>query len=279
MSVKIHKLRCGYITVTKNVLENGESFYMPSLFSLSLTKNRVKLPVFCFLIEKGDKKILVDTGLSRAISPDGVYDYSAGKKLIGSSLAHFYHAELPSGEAIEEQLCKLNITPEQIDYVLLTHLDLPHICNTAALKNAKHIMCSEEDYFWSCRTVYRVRNRMELFDGVKLERFWYKGSPVGTNRRSLNLLGDESITLVNLPGHCEGLFAVKIQSGKDFVILTSDTAMTPKAWQNEAVPGFGFNQTAQLKAVRWLREQSMDEHCKGLLTSHDPDMRPGTIEF
>lgn len=279
MSVKIHKLCCGYITVTENVLEKGESFYMPTLYSLSPMRKRVRLPVFCFLIESGNKKILVDTGLSRSISPKGVYDYSAGKKLVGSGLAHFYHAELPIGEALEEQLCKLNIKPEQIDYVLLTHLDLPHICNTAALKNAKHIMCSEEDYFWSCRTVYRVRNRLELFGDANVERFWYKGSPIGTNRRSLDLLGDESIILVNLPGHCEGIFAVKVSNGRDFVILTSDTAVTPKAWQKESVPGFGFNQTAQLKAVRWLREQSMDEHCKGLYTSHDPEMRPGIIEL
>lgn len=52
---------------------------------------RVELPVSAYLIEHPKGKVLIDTGWSREISPDGVYDAAAVKRQLPGYLAAFYH--------------------------------------------------------------------------------------------------------------------------------------------------------------------------------------------
>jgi glyoxylase-like metal-dependent hydrolase (beta-lactamase superfamily II) len=93
------------------------------------------------------------------------------------------------------------------------------------------------------------------------------------------VFGDESVQLVNVPGHTDGQAAVLLRSGKRFVLLAADAAFSPRNWQEELTPGFGFDVEQQRKSLRWLREMAEDPACAAVLCSHDPDLSPGTLEF
>ena len=63
------------------------------------------------------------------------------------------------------------------------------------------------------------------------------------------------------------------------LLLAADAAFSPRNWQEEISPGFGFDEEMQRKSLRWLREMAEDPACAGVLCSHDPDLSPGTLEF
>ena len=112
-----------------------------------------------------------------------------------------------------------------------------------------------------------------------IERLFYRGSPLGPNRWAIDLFGDESIQLVNVPGHTDGQAAVIVRNGGRFVLLAADAAFSPRNWREDIVPGFGFDESFQRKSLAWLREMEAEPGCAGILCSHDPDSLPRTIEF
>ena len=105
---------------------------------------------------------------------------------------------------------------------------------------------------------------------------WWKDIPLtafdwndtqGPAGKSYDLLGDGSIELINIPGHADGLFAVKVKNAEGkFVLLFSDGGYARKSWE-------------QKKSLAWIREQSLDENCVEPLANHDPDIQPHVIEL
>ena len=161
--------------------------------------------------------------------------------------------------------------------MLLTHLDPDHVSGLRHVSRAKHIIVPEDEYFWSCRSVYRTRQPQSLWVQYPLERRYYRGSALGPNHWVVDLFGDESVQMVNVPGHTDGQAAIVIRNGGHFVLLAADAAFSRRNWQEMIVPGFGFSREWQRRSLRWIAEMDADPGCDAVLCSHDPDSRPGII--
>ena len=278
--MKLHILRCGSMKVSPAVPYGNQISLGGSLRELlEPEKNRVELPVLCFLIEHPRGPILVDTGWCREISPAGVYDAKAAAAVLPRHLAAFYRPSLPTGEAIHEQLAALGLRPEDLAAVLLTHLDPDHVAGLRHLRSAKRIVLPEDEYFWSCRTVYKARQPQSLWIDTPMERPYYRGSPLGPNHWAVDLFGDESLLLLNAPGHTDGQAAIRIPCGGRYVLLAADAAFSPRNWREDLTPGFGFDRERQRACLRWLREAEADPACAAILCSHDPALQPGELRF
>ena len=103
---------------------------------------------------------------------------------------------------------------------------------------------------------------------------------LGFSNLTYDLLGDGSIQLINIPGHADGLFAVKVKNeeGK-FVLLFSDGGDARKSWEQQITSGIAADKQAQKRSLAWIREQSLDPDCVESLANHDPDIRPHVIEL
>ena len=240
---------------------------------------RGELPVSAYLIEHPKGKVLIDTGWSREIRPDGVYDEKAAKSRMPGYLAAFYHPWVEKGKTVVEQLAAMGIAPEDIDIVVLTHLDADHVSGLRSVKNARRILLPEEEGWWTIRTVYRLRQPESMRAGIPIEHFWFKGTMDGPLWWSYDLFGDETIKLVCLPGHTDGQVGVKIKNGRKFVVLTSDAAFSERSWREKILPGYGFNEKAMLKSFAWIEEQANDPDCVAVIANHDPDVKPQVIEL
>ena len=142
--MKIHVLQCGSIRVDPTVPFGKRLDLIEAAKQLTAAdKNRITLPVFTYLIEHPQGLILVDTGWCREISPDGVYDPKAAAAVLPSQMAALFHPFVPKGMAIHEQLAGMGIGPEDLDYVLLTHLDVDHVAGLRHVSKAKHIVLPE----------------------------------------------------------------------------------------------------------------------------------------
>lgn len=278
--LKIHILRCGYISVPPEVPYGSGAGLKSSLsFLLAREKDRVTLPVCAYLVEHSEGLILIDTGLCREISPDGVYDAKAARSVLPSQLVSLFHPYVPRGMAVREQLAAMGLRPEELSCVILTHLDADHTAGLRGVAGAKRIVVPEDEYFWSCRTVYKLRQPDSLWKGIKLERPYYRASSLGPRKWAIDLFGDGSVVLVNLPGHTDGQAAVILSEGGRFLLLAADAAYSERNWKENVCPGLGFDASMQEKSLSWIASMARESACAGVLCSHDPDAPTGALEL
>ena len=276
--MKIHVLHCGYIRIANNLLDNGGRF-STDIAKAMLTpgSGRVTLPVSAYLIEHRSGIYLIDTGWSRDISPDGIYDFNAACRVLPRHLVMLYHPFVPHGMTVKEQLDEKGIRPEDIKAVLITHFDADHVAGLRSVGNAQRIIVPEDEAYWSVRTKYRMRQVRELWENVKYERLYYRGFQLGPMNRAIDITGDGSIMMVSLPGHTDGQAGVILKEGGKHVLIAADSAISSHNWETMRPAGLGADADLQRKTLKWIKAASSDPACTDVLCSHDPDVQAQTI--
>lgn len=281
-TIKIRVLHCGRVHTSPYLPFDTDNAGMLKVAGIGVPKkNWVWMPVSAYYIEHPKAKILVDTGWSRRISPEGVIDRKAQIAELGRVLYSMNQGYLPAGEAVDEQLRKLGVSSSELDYVVLTHLDCDHVCGVHQVADARHILVSEAEM--------RFAEKFSITNKFRFQKRWCRDVPIGLFpwsgsegpfRRSYDLLGDGSVQLINIPGHTEGLVAVKITNieGK-YVLIDSDGAYGSKSWEEMILPGIADNRKEQLISLQWIREMSMSENCIESLANHDAEVKPHIIEL
>ena len=275
--LRIHVLHAGFLQVAPSVLNGGLG--LTKAGRQLLTRERISLPVCAYLIEHPKGLVLVDGGLSRDFSPRGEYDAKAVDRLLPPYLAAFYRPWVPAGKTVAEQLTARGLRPQDLELALLTHLDPDHVAGLRELGGIKRILLPEDEYFWACRTVYKARQPWKLWEDLPYERVFYRGSPLGPNRWAIDVFGDESLIMVNTPGHTDGHASILVRNGGRFALLAGDAAFCEENWRGEWMPGFGFSEKWMARSLRWLRETAAEPGCAAVLCSHDPSSIERTIEI
>lgn len=301
--IKIHVLRTGEMRVSPYLPFGGDNCSIIKAWGVTTPKSKwIWLPVFSFLIEHPKGLILFDTGWHREMSPEGVFDKRAQVRSLGSWLLYqINQGRIARGEAIDEQLAKLGYLPSDLDYVLLSHLDCDHANGLGLVADAKHILVSKAEMEGTKRMSpqFRIRFQKRWWKDVDLRTFDWNGTdgPVG---KSYDVLGDGSLVMVNIPGHSEGLCALKVKNTimdkkhlgmlgegrivtKDrrnkFVLLFADGGYATKSWRDMITSGFSLDKNLQRQSLQWIREQSMSPDCLESLATHDTDVTPHIIEL
>ena len=278
--MKVHVLHTGEVRVSPYLPFGGDNCNLLKASGMTTPKEDwIWLPVSVYLIEHPKGLILVDTGWHRDMSPEGVYDKAAQIKSLGSRvLYNVNQGQIPLGEAVDEQLATMGIKPADLDYVLLTHLDCDHANGLRAVKDAKHIIVAQEELDCARKNGF-IRYKKKWWEGVDLQTIEWDGTE-GPAQKSFDLFGDGSIKMINIPGHCDGLCAVKItrEDGK-YVLLFSDGGYATKSWKEMITSGVSLDKEMQRKSLQWIRDQSMDANCIESLATHDTDIKPHVIEL
>ncbi len=277
--IKIHVLHTGEVCVSPGLPYHDDKVKSPlqlGILSPYGRKNRIWIPVSCYLIEHPKGLILFDTGWSREMSPNGEYDKKAQKKHLGFMHYCLNQGRVPMGETAAEQLAKRGIRPEDIDYVILSHMHSDHASALRSFKNAKRILLSEEEY--ADITKYAYRYATGQWKGVELKTFHLENTGIGPVGKSLDLFGDGSIELINIPGHTNGLCAMKVSNGERFVLLFADGGYAERSWREMIRPGTALDGDMAMKSLKWVHDTALDPNCMEALANHDPDVKPHTIE-
>ena len=278
--MKIYVLHTGEVRVSPYLPFGGDRCNLLKASGMTTPKEDwIWLPVSVYLIEHPKGLILVDTGWHRDMSPEGVYDKAAQIKSLGSRILYNVNqGQIPLGEAVDEQLETMGIKPADLDYVLLTHLDCDHANGLRAVKDAKHIIVAQEELDCARKNGF-IRYKKKWWEGVDMQTIEWNGTE-GPAQKSFDLFGDGSIKMINIPGHCDGLCAVKI-TRKDgrYVLLFSDGSYATKSWKEMITSGVSLDKEMQRKSLQWIREQSMDANCIKSLATHDTEIKPHVIEL
>ncbi|MBQ6415620.1 MAG: N-acyl homoserine lactonase family protein [Butyrivibrio sp.] len=279
--IKIHVFHTGEVCVAPDLPFGGDNCNAVKASGVFGKKeDRLWLPVSAYLIEHPKGKFLVDTGWARDVSPNGEFDKKAQIKSLGSVMLYEVNqGRIGLGQCIDEQLLEMGIKNSDLDAVLITHLDCDHANGLKQVKNAKKFMVSADEVKFANKITNKVRYYKGWWEGIDLTEFEWNDNqgPVG---KSYDLLGDGSIELINIPGHADGLYAVKVKNeeGK-FVLLFSDGGYARKSWEEQITSGIAADKQLQKQSLAWIREQSLDENCVESLANHDPDIAPHVIEI
>ena len=278
-NIRIHILHCGQVCVSPYLPFGGKNCSKIKAAGMTTRKkDRLWLPVSAYLIECSKGKILVDTGWSREMSPEGVYDRNAQIRHMSLRLYIVNQGEIAKGEAVHEQLHMLGIKAEDLDYVLLTHLDCDHASGVRQVREAKRILVSEDEM--ACAKKDRIRYTASMWKDVGLEGFAFERTGIGPVGKSYDLFEDGAIQLVNIPGYSDGMFAVQITNnlGK-YVLLYSDGGYASKSWQQLICSGIATDREKQYKSLEWISKMSSSKNCLESIANHDPDVIPHTIQL
>ena len=153
------------------------------------------IPIYCWYIEGGDKKILVDTGEMSPVKSE------AREKAIGGRIYTF-----------EEGLDRWGLTPQDIDIVIHTHLHNDHCENDYKCENAVFYVHTKE--------LERVHNPHPL-DFRYLEDYIIDVEEAG----QISIITEDTeilpgIKVIHTPVHTDGGLSVLIETSKGTAIIT-----------------------------------------------------------
>ena len=281
-TIKVHVLHTGKVRVSPYLPFGGNCSLIKATGITTPKKDWIWIPVSAYLIEHPKGLILVDCGWSREMSPNGVFDKKAQINALGSFfLYHINQGVVETGQTVTEQLKAKGLNVSDIDYLILTHLDCDHVQGLHALTDAKQIMVSRTEMEFATHGPLsnRIRYQSKWWKDVDIKLFDWNGTE-GFYHRSYDLFGDGSIQLINIPGHCDGLTAVKICNADNrFVLLFADGGYAKKSWQEMIVSGIAANKEQQYNSLKWIREQSLLSECIESIATHDAGVMPHTIEL
>ncbi|MDI9593993.1 MAG: N-acyl homoserine lactonase family protein [Atribacterota bacterium] len=185
-------------------------------------------PAPIWYIEGAKSRILVEAG----ISEENVKECNTAFSKYNDPQ---FYIKKPEHD-INKFLARFNVTPEDIDIVILTHLHLDHFANVSAYKNATFIVQDEEiplaltppaygtfDFYYPefSHHVLSIIDKIEAING--------------------DMVIEPGIEIWKLGGHTPGLMAVAIETKDGLAVLTSDSCLTYKNFEYKWPMGCFFN--------------------------------------
>lgn len=266
----LHVLRCGEVGVDpavpfRDISKNPVAY--TGLFRNP--KRRIWIPVCAYLIEHPRGNVLVDTGWHTDVRTHPIRHESF-------RLWFASKPQLPDGEAVTEQLDMLGLKPQDLEYVVLTHMDIDHVSGLGLVKGAQNIMASGEELKAAGSTQVRYCNK-RLWAGVRITPVPFEDTGLGPVGKSFDVFGDDKVQIVSTPGHAQGSMSVLAQENGRFVLLTGDTGYAPNSWEQMRLPGPVYDKDAIRKSLSWVKEMAHKENCAGVFAVHDPAVRPQIV--
>lgn len=241
--IKLYVLDCGYITVSDI-----------SIFSPGHDKGKKKdLVDSCYLIRHPKGDFLWDTGL-----PDKL------AALPGGFTNGPFH--LTVKKSLMSQLAELNLSPQDIEMVGISHYHFDH---TGNLNNftASKIFIQKEEY--------------DAAYGKNPDKFGFKPESYGMIDKKMyqvldgdhDVFGDGKVVIIKTVGHTPGHQSLLIKlEGMEPIILTGDVYHFQKNRQFRRIPSFNFNVEQTKKSFIKLDELLEKEEAK-LWIQHDKEQR------
>jgi N-acyl homoserine lactone hydrolase len=212
--------------------------------------------------------ILIDTGMHRDAREDPSRDF-------GMPLSLMFRMLRPAEEPFDEQLRALDIEPDSVERVVMTHLHVDHTSGMRLLPNAQFIASTAE---WAA-TRGRfpagkgyVPHHLPAVSRMQLLDFERDGEPYATFEQTVDLLGDGTIRLLSTPGHTAGHLSVLLRlADGGQALLVGDTAYTLRNIHEEILPMLTDNDALARRSIGAIRAFALASPQTILVPSHDPN--------
>lgn len=209
--MRVHHLNCATLSPPGGRLVNGQR----------APWRRARMVCHCLLIETGAGLVLVDSGF-------GTQDVAERSRGVAHRTSRWFMGPaLDVEETAVRQIARLGFSPDEVQHVVLTHLDYDHAGGLADFPRARvHVLADEHAAAMARRTqLERLRYHPSswahgpqwVLHRAEGER-WFGFDCV----RALPGLPPE-VLLVPLHGHTRGHAAVAVQTGPGWLLHAGDS--------------------------------------------------------
>jgi N-acyl homoserine lactone hydrolase len=207
---------------------------------------KVFLPHIMWLIERGNERVIVDSGPS---DPETVFK-EKGRLL-----------ERTPEQVPRKALEILGIDPRTIKIAVATHLHWDHCANFDLFPNAEiYVRRRELEFAVATPPVFQ-----EVYESSIANKTpkWLKCAA------NFKMVEDDmdlipGVRLVHIPGHTPGLQGVAVTTDQGTYFITSDAVNLFENWENRVLPGIHVNIEDCYRSFRKI--ECMSDH---VLPSHD----------
>lgn len=254
-AMKLYVFSSGALTIGKNILMNLGP------------QDTIKVPVGFFVVMHPKGNILFDTGNNDKIITDPGYWGPFFKSLSPVNTPDM---------AIDAQLGKIGLKPDDIKYVVVGHMHLDHGGNVGKFPNSTLIVQKDEirNAFWPepgtagpyiPGDVAPLRNDMGEAMPNKYKMVQLEGD--------MDIFGDGSVVVKRWVGHTPGSQMMLVRLPKTGpIILTSDNVYFRENVEKNILPNvvLAYDPAGLLRAYEWIRYMQASEKAD-YFTAHDPD--------
>ena len=217
------------------------------------------VPVPYYLIEHEKGYILYDTGFNYATVQDT-------EKALPGPIFAAYNPEVPEEGFVLNTLKQAGVSPEEIKYVVCSHLHFDHCGGIGLFPNATYVVQKEElNYAYAPDPFMKLVYFREDFDR---DVNWLLLD--GWNDHKYDLFGDGKLIIYFTPGHCPGHQSLMVNlenSGQ--IMLTGDACYTAENMNDNKLSGLACDNSAYVSGLSMFR----DMHKRGVnvMIGHDPE--------
>jgi glyoxylase-like metal-dependent hydrolase (beta-lactamase superfamily II) len=199
----------------------------------------------CYLIRHGDAYMLWDTGMPGAL---------VGHPDVNAMMTVTLHGR------IVDQLARIGVRPEQVTIVGISHYHGDHTGQARDFPGARLLMGAAD--------LAALRGRPAAGQ-ADLARWLSGGGRLTEVEGDLDVFGDGSVTMLNLPGHTPGHHALLVRLGSGPVMLSGDTYHFSEQVAHRGVPPFNTNRAESLASMDRFDRLARNLHAR-VIIQHEP---------
>ena len=252
--ITAHVLACGamHCDLTWLLLHPGRA--MTTRANPAKPAEWIDCPTHAVLIDHPDGRILWDTSCPRdweeRWAPTGLHDF-------------FPYDGVGEDEYLDARLAQLNLTPQDIDIVVMSHLHFDHAGNLKMFADAgTRLICNDKEYTYAT-------GFSGLFQGAHLKTD-YEGVKFETVSGDTELF--PGVTLLETPGHTPGTMSLQLDLADTGPMIFTSDAVYMKASYGPPAMGAAivWDNQAWLRSVEKIRNIA-ERINAAVVFGHDPD--------
>jgi glyoxylase-like metal-dependent hydrolase (beta-lactamase superfamily II) len=228
--------------VTLTRLDCGSGVNDPRRFSdtFQYTETTKPFTFSCYVIRHGTNVMVWDTGYLPGSVPNA------------------------TNRPIVDLLKQVNVSPEQVSFVGISHFHADHTGQLAPFKNAT-LLIGKGDWDGVTATPPMGGANVKGFAEWIAEK--RKVEPLSADR---DVFGDGSVMVLRAPGHTPGhsMLLVRLKD-KGPVVLVGDAVHFQENYDNMGVPGFNFDRAQTIASMERIKQ--LEKNLKAtVVIQHDP---------
>jgi glyoxylase-like metal-dependent hydrolase (beta-lactamase superfamily II) len=265
--LRIHAIQTGTVGI-KSRQQHGEGRGSKRLLNTLLDKAWVQVPIYAWVIEHPEGIIVVDTGETARTAQKGYFP--GWHPFLRQTEDKFLVS--PEDE-IGPQLKSLGIDPNDVRWVVLTHLHTDHAGGLHHFPHAE-ILVSRKEYV-------AARGLKGIVQGYLPHRWprWFNprlvdftSEAVGSFPASFTLTKANVVILLPTEGHTSGHLSVLVREGERSVFIAGDTSYTEQLMLKQAVDGVSPDEHIAAQTLKRILAYSQANPTV-YLPSHDPEAK------
>jgi glyoxylase-like metal-dependent hydrolase (beta-lactamase superfamily II) len=218
--LSLWRLDCGEFTINQYGAFFSDTFQYPP--------GPKRVVGSCYLIRHADHYMLWDTGLTDA--------------LIGRPFSNAAQS-LRLERSIVDQLRQIGVRPEQIEVIGISHWHFDHVGQAGRFPQAR-LLIGRGDL-----DLLRATPPVDEDSARGLAHWLTGGGRIEPLTGDHDVFGDGSVTMLTLPGHTPGHYALLVRLASGPVLLSGDTYHFTEQVENRGVPPFNHNRADSLASM------------------------------